>query len=312
MKLINFLLFTLFLSVGLNVIADDQNPEEKVSESSSTDKKLEDKVSLEQAAPEEIENSKTIQGTVLPGQTPNDNKFSQILDVSFNTDNRQNVDGDKSYSSQMLYFLYYRPNSTYNIRFFTSFGKDLASNYKDTLGDSRVTLSHKAFTLSERLRFTPSGTVVLPTSEESKRNQELNFGIELNPSFTFLMNDFVYFAYIPRVGKNFHEYTTSRTDEVNVEYRLVQIAVANYSFIDRWYAEYSFVHSQSWAYTGTRRNPSYMSSIELGHNFSKQLVLAAGLVQGGSLIDRANGPNQTVQLFDENETTYYGKFALSF
>jgi hypothetical protein len=239
-------------------------------------------------------------------------KFSQILDVSMNTDTKETSNQEKGYDTQIWYFLSYQMTEEYKARLWIDITKDLADSYEEKLQNTKVTFSKKGIKFGEKLTYTPSVTTVIPTSEKSKRNEELIVGLEVNTSLSYALNDSLSFSYNPRVGKNFHEYETSRTNKTNTSYKLVQFAGLSYDITDKYSAGTTLIQSNTWSYKGTRRNPSYLFITSLGYQAMKDLSLSIGTLQGGSLVQRENGPDGNIEIYDENETTYYGNFSLSF
>lgn len=256
--------------------------------------------------------NKTVISIKKAEEKKKEKKFTNILDVSFNTDTKETTDGDKGYDTQLWYFLYYKMNSEYTARLWAIVNKDLADSYEEKIGDTRITFSKKSLELSDRLKLSPSITTVLPTSEKSKRNEELNFGLEFNASLSYRLTNDLSISYLPRVVKNFHEYKTSRTNGVNTEYKIVQFYAASYAISEKWSFDPTLIYSTTWSYSGRRRNPSYTSILEIGYSVNDTVSLAMGTIQGGSVFDRENGPNEQIELYDENESTIYGNFALRF
>ena len=112
--------------------------------------------------------------------------------------------------------------------------------------------------------------------------------------------------------KNFHEFTTSESDENNTEYKIIQFYVLNFDLSDSISFETLLIYSNTWSYQGTRRDPSYLTGLELAYAYNDDLTFASGVNTGGSLENRERGPDQGVEIFDINNSTYYAKFALKF
>lgn len=239
-------------------------------------------------------------------------KFSQTLDVTLNTDNKETSDGEKGYDTQLWYFLNYKINDTYNARLWVDITKDLAESYEEKLNNTKVTISHKSYKFTDKLKMSPSITTIFPTSEKSKRNEELIVGFEFNTSFSYQVTDKLRLSYLPRFAKNFHEYKTSRTNAMNTEYKSVQFYTASYELTEKWSTTSTLIYVNTWSYEGSRRSPSYLTILDLGYQVNKSLSLAMGTMQGGSVFDRASGPDETIKVLDKNETTLYGNFALRF
>jgi hypothetical protein len=279
----------------------------KLKLSKGIDYKLDsaDKVSLSQAAVNktEINLEKDLSKKL-------DKRFSQVLDVTFNTDTKESTNGEKGYDTVLWYFLTYKMNDTYKARLWIDIKKDLADSYEEKLNDTKITLSRKGWDLTKKLKISPSVTTVIPISEKSKRNEELNFGLQFNPTLSYSLTNNIRLSYLPRLAKNFHKYKTSRTNRPNTEYKIIQFCSVNYSFTDSWDLGATLIYVNTWSYKGIRRDPSYLTALELGYQVNETLSLAAGTLQGGSVFDRENGPDKTIRLYDEKETTIYGKFAL--
>jgi hypothetical protein len=282
-------------------------PIAKKSIAKNIPKKQIDQIKLSQAAV-----NKTTISLKKNDSKKTDKDFSSVLDVSFNTDARETTDGDKGYDTQLWYFLTYKINDTYKARLWIDITKDFTDSYEEKIKDTKITLSRKGWALTEKLKLSPSVTSVIPTSEKSKRNEELQLGIQVNPSLSYKLTESVSLSYLPRMIKNFHAYETSRTNKTNTEYKLVQFYSVGYSFAEKWSVSTLLIHSNTWSYKGTRRDPSYMTNLELSYDVNESLSLATGTIQGGSILDRENGPDKNISLYDENETTLYGNFALKF
>ncbi|MDP7321109.1 MAG: hypothetical protein QF441_10900 [Bacteriovoracaceae bacterium] len=283
------------------------NEESILVSKNSAEEKVEDEVSTTNAAVDKLQGNLGSQQLLYARK-----KISQYLSGGFDTDLKETTNNEKGYSSYLSYSLTYKLNTQYSTRIRTSVSKDLSTSFEEELGDTGLTLSKSPMQLAKNLLFIPSVTAVLPTSEKSKRNQELILGTYISPVLIYNFTDFLSFTYLPRARKNFHEYTTSRTNRTNTEYSLAQYYILGYSISDRWGIESTFLYGNSWSYSGRRRDPSYRSIIELGYYPSRKISLAVGTVQGGSIYDREQGPNQQVEILNKDETTVYGSFALKF
>ena len=291
------------------VLAKSQDIVKTTQSSVKTTSSLSAKASVTSATTPATTSSTTIS---KPIDNEKLSKWSHTLDITFNTDSKQVADTSKTYDMGVWYFLNYAVSDEYNARLWVIINKDLAKSYEESLGDTRLTISKKGTELRENLSFHPSTTLVLPTSEKSKRNQELNFGVEVNPALSYQLSEKLALSYLPRFAKNFHEYTTTRDNNTNTEYKIVQFYSANYSVIDKWNLAGTLIYSNSWSYEGTRRDPQYQFISEVAYQASSTLSMALGVVQGGSVFDREQGPDETVKIYDINESSYYVNVAYKF
>lgn len=236
--------------------------------------------------------------------------WSHTLDVSFNTNARRVEDNEKSYQTQFYYYLRNQVDKNHLLTFTFDFNKDFSKSYEDKLGDTKMTLSRNAINVSDSVSYLPSASLVLPTSRKSANNDTLVTSLEINNGFNYNVNNHVSFYYLPRLIKNFHRFKISESNRMNVEYKTLQVYSANYAFNDSLYLSSNVILVHSWTYSGRRRDTAYLTNIEMNYAISKDLRAGLGTLQGGSVVDLQNGPNETVQLYDRNATTLYGKFTL--
>lgn len=241
-----------------------------------------------------------------------DSKFSALLDVNFETNGQELNSDQKNLNSTNWLFLYYKINNDFRTRMWLSYSKSLSQNYEESFNDTRITTYYKTLNITDKLTFTPSVGAVIPTSERSSRRDGLHLGVELSPSFGYMVNEKFRVSYLPRVIKNFHEFTTSENNRVNVEYGLLQFLSMSYSFSDKIYLAPTLIYSDRWTYLGTQRDPAYVTLVELGYRYSRDLSFAIGTSTGGSVSVRENGPDQNIEIFNNNRTSYYAKFAVKF
>lgn len=237
--------------------------------------------------------------------------FSGMYDQTFSTDTQQ-FGEDKSAGTNVLLFLNYRINGDYTARLFAQVNKQLSDGYEDQLGDTRIRIAKRPIAVNKKMRLLPSASVVLPTSEQSKRAEEMITGIELNLGMTYQLSDTLGLFYLPRLTKNFHEFETARNGTLNIDYSILQILSLNYFISDKWMITPTMLYVNDVAYGGTQRDPRYMSIVELGYLYSRSLQLATGVMTGGAIFNPEMGPNQNVDIYDNNNSSLYGKFTLLF
>lgn len=238
--------------------------------------------------------------------------FQAVLDMTFNTDTKRTIDREKTANVGTWIFLKYKVNSEYSTRLWVDIEKDLAKTYKTTLKDTKFTVSKKGTKLTKKLSLSPSATIIMPTSEKSQRTDHLIFGLQLNASFSYKLNDLVSLSYLPRFEKSFHQYKTSDNNKVLTEYKSVQFFVLGYALADKWSFDPAVIYVNTWSYQGTRRDPSFLTQLELGHQYTKNLSFAMGTLTGGSVLQKDQGPDESIEVYDKNDATFYGKFAYKF
>ena len=103
----------------------------------------------------------------------------QKLNTSFSTDMKKTTDSSKAYAGDFSYALGYKFESGFSLSFSTSIEKSLSGLYEESWQNSKISLSKDSVMLFSDIAFIPTTAIVLPTSEESKRGEELNFGLEV-------------------------------------------------------------------------------------------------------------------------------------
>jgi hypothetical protein len=239
-------------------------------------------------------------------------KWTQAVTTSISTDMKNNSDTSKAYESELGYSIKYNFNSGINIKFSAGIAKDLSDSYEDTLADSKLAISKTPVPVFSKVLYAPSVGMKIPTSDKSRFNDQLKFALELTNTFIIPFTDSLTFIVAPKVKGNFHEYTTSRTNNTNTQLIFQQVYAAEYAFKDNWYVSGAFVYANTWSYTGRRRDPSYLNSFELGFNVDKSFTVAAGTVQGGSLYNTESGPDKTIEFYDRDATAAYVQLSLKF
>jgi hypothetical protein len=154
-----------------------------------------------------------------------------------------------------------------------------------------------------------------PTTETSKVRDEMVGGIRIEPnsyiSFSKLVKGLT-FIYIPRFRKRFHRFTTNRAGESIVNDSLLNIMVANYSFAEKWYFSSTLLHVMSQRYDGARTNDSYLTVQEIGYQFNSQMVFTMGIMQGGNVLNKQYGEDESIEVFDSNTSEFYTGFNYAF
>lgn len=239
-------------------------------------------------------------------------KWSNTLSISFNTDTKTTDDGTKSYETLYTNSLTYKVNEDLKLTGIVKVNKEVSNGFEEELADTKISMSKAAVDIPGDMKYAASLATILPTSESSKRNQELNFALEVNNILVKPLSDKTSFTYVNRITKNFHEYEVSRTNRANTELKLSQFFILGYAITDKTSISSTLIHGYSWSYSGKRRNPTYLTNIEIGHSVNENLSVAIGTLQGGSIFDRENGPDETISFYDENATSLYAEAALKF
>ena len=269
--------------------------------------KLKDKITISQAAVNKVEIKLPTNETKVE-----DKKITQSISAGLNTNNHITSSEEKGYDSDFEYKLTYQMNSEYSALFRLKVTKDLTDSYADELADTQITFKKKGWELSKDLTLSPSFRTVLPTSKKSKRATEMLVSFELGTTLAFKMNDKFSLSYTPKFVKSFHQHTTTRNHKTNNEYKIKQFYGARYSFAENWAISPLIIYSTAWSYSGRRKNPAYYSIIDITRSFKNGLSIGAGSVQGGSVVERETGPDDSVVIYDRDTIEYYLNVGLLF
>ena len=238
--------------------------------------------------------------------------FTTAIDLTLSSDFKLNDDYEKAYGTGIVTKLGYKINDLISSSLRMEVEKSLVDDQANEIKDTKISFSYKTLPLVEELTLSPSTSLVLPTSEVSKRNKEMNFAVEFNSALGYKLNSKTSLTYLPRIRFNNYEYTTSRTNKVLDRYKLYQFFVVGYSFTDQLSFFPTLIYVNSWSHTGRRKDPSYLANLELAYAFNKTYEVAVGTLNGGSIYDRENGPDKEIEFFDANSTEFYTTLGLKF
>lgn len=242
--------------------------------------------------------------------------FRGQLGISANTDFKETSDETKNYYSQFTLNLFYDLEGGNNIGLFIPMQKDLSGEFEEKFFlDSRLSYAQNGLYKSENLIFNMRYGFLYPTTEASKVRDEMIAGLELNPTLIFPLSKLVKgltFIYIPRYRKRFHRFTTNRAGESLVTDSLLNIMVANYAFAEKWYFSSTLLHVASQRYDGARTDDSYLTVQEIGYQYNAQMVFTMGIMQGGNVINRQYGEDDSIEVFDANSSEFYTGFNYAF
>lgn len=169
--------------------------------------------------------------------------------------------------------------------------------------DTVVGLSRSSlFTFGETGKVSISGQFSLPTSESSQ-DAHLNTAFRIQTPISFKLAD-VGITVAPRIRKNFHEYTTSPSGNVNTSWGLSLLLAANYSYGDVFFSASALGgttvnYNNRWA-----DGYSYGGSLSSGYNLSDALSISLTLATSGLYTDAAQGTLGSFDLFDDAKATY--------
>lgn len=246
--------------------------------------------------------------------TNKNSNFSAYFGTTFYTDMRETSDRDKTSYAEFLASLSYKMGKRETISLSLPLYKELSGGYSESLSDAKLSYTKLGLYKNDWYHFYVRGSYVHPTSEDSKRRDEMQFAVELNPTSVFDLSKLtpgLSFIYLPRVKRFFHKYDQARTGANLNQLSLIQYFLFNYSFKDNWNIQTGLVYANSRGYNGRDKDPSYLTSTELSYSKGMYTYLL-GLQTGGTLAKPEYGNEKTIQLYDSRSSEVYAGFGINF
>lgn len=231
------------------------------------------------------------------------------LSTSLYSDLKESNDEDKSFYTTVSPVLSYLIDSKNILSLNVPLKKDLSSSYETTFNlDSRLTYTRQKVYEGDYLNFSPSISYVYPTTQKSKRLQDMYAAVELNPILILDLREWVSnlnFRFNPRYKHSFHKYTSDRAGNTLTERNLINFLTLSYSFQEKYSASYTLLYVKSWRYDGVEKNDSYLSVSELAYTVNNKLSLSVGIETGGRLVSPEEGEEENIEIFDANTSEIY-------
>lgn len=270
------------------------------------DQEVSDEVSTSDSAPQLTGNLANLTGG------GNGKKLTGNVEFGASTDLKPFTDQTKASLSSLFIRPRYQLTRNYALQGTLWFDKGLTGGQENLIRDTRVGIAKTPTKLAKGLLLAPNITATLPTSEFSRRNQRLNAGIEFNPTLIYQPNSLTTVFYTPRMRVNLHEYTTTETDRVNTQYQFTQLLGVSYSLSNKWTVTPILLFTDRWSYEGTQIDPTYLTILEMRYQIDRKRYVSFGTLTGGSLYDAQVGPDQNIEIFDENSTSIYANIGILF
>lgn len=263
----------------------------------------EDKISLVQSA---AVSSATV---APPGSAGKSSGVFGSMTVTGYSDFKETADTSKSMYSTYELSLGYKMDAKNIFSLYAPLRKNLSQDYEDDFFvDAKLSHFRRGIFRYGLLDFHHTTSFVYPTTETSKRRDEMYSGFELTPRFDLTLNKYVkglMLIYMPRYRRRFHKYTSNRAGDYLVNESFLNILVASWSFAPKFAFESTLVYVQNRRYDGVMTDDSYMTVQELQYAFSNKVFLSLGVQTGGAIINPERGRSQTIEIFDANMSEFY-------
>jgi len=233
-------------------------------------------------------------------------KLSGNTSLGYNSNFARQTSADSEQSISADLTLNYRLKDANILRGYFGAFKELTQGQEYKPQDGSVSWVNNGFWgRTGKFTFGQQVRLNLPYSRESRDRDTKLAGVSLVPVMMVNVSPSVLFIYQPQVIRNFHTYEENRLGAKNVEWSTNHLFVGVISITDNLYLQPVLVYGQSWAYGGTRRDPTFQSAGEVGYTVGGGFTVAAGWTNAGSIQRVEQGPGQDFEVFDNNTSTFY-------
>lgn len=192
------------------------------------------------------------------------------------------------------------------------FGFDMPHTYaRDFVAsNSKISLGHKALTLSNDIKWLPKVGLILPTNENDRLKNTFLAGMTIEPSVlgTALVGKQKFdLTYRPRLAKNFHAFDRNASYGANTEYSLSQLFALSYGLAKGIQLGMDFNYNMNWTYQG-----AFKSFFVMGQSISfvmaDQVNVSLGHSNSGNALS-PSGRGTEIRVFDKHNSTVYGQLS---
>jgi len=268
--------------------------------------KIEDTVELKQASMNKVE-----MNLKQKAAKPTKKIFTGGVNFSTTTDLKEFSNETKSYAGSMGVSIGYQINDTYKAKISTSISKDLSTSFEEKQGNTNLSLSHSAISLSDKTKLVPVVTGIYPTSKASKVKDEMNGGVAFTTVFIHSITSSLSFSLATNAAVYSHKFKTNRANVTNTQYTLSESGGFEYSITDNLSLGLSLSFAQMYSYYGTQKGDQYSTELGASYSLGKAQSLSAGLSTGGLLYEAEQGPDASIELYDADATSFYLVYGIS-
>lgn len=237
-------------------------------------------------------------------------KLTTSFSSTLSTDTKQIEDSSKVVESEFEIISTYKFSASQALRARLGFAKGLTQGREESLANTNLTFITSEIYHKDALNISSVLGVILPTNKDTRVIEGLNIALEASAVAAYKFSEAFSLVYIPRVTRNFHKYTTALNGSNNIENRLTQIFSLGYTINDNVSLGQTIIYANSWSYYGTSRDPGYVSISQVSYNLNQKLSLSVGISNGGAIFNTQYGPDQRIEIFDQNTSNYFTSLQL--
>ena len=187
----------------------------------------------------------------------------------------------------------------------TGYNQDLKNSENNDMTATSLSAGYTNFKFGERWMAVPSAILVLPTSKDQSKRQQVNYSA--GGSFTLVSPWFV--SASVSLLRNVHRFETDVNGSPNSKYSSTQSISADIPWRSFSFSA-GFFHRNGWTYGGTLKE-SFEHFQEVSWGFNKYASASLGHSNGGSVF-KPDGQSSNIELINENSSTVYTTLTLSY
>jgi len=191
--------------------------------------------------------------------------------------------------------------------------KDLVGLREFVINDSLLYATRELFQLHDRIVFSGSTSLLIPTSEESRNVLGLRAGVTITPSvkinFGGIGLKYVSLKLSTGFTKYFYNFKQNAEGKYNTNYKTKYSAAMNYAPKDWFSIAYSFVVQEREKYNKIVNNSQYSNELMISSALTKQFSISLGITDEGAIY-KENGIDNNVKIFDNDTGSAY--FTMSY
>lgn len=213
-------------------------------------------------------------------------------------------DSNQNLNAQFL--LGYKLSPEYTLQLRLSYNKGVTGAREALMEDSRLTLMKMPIVLiKDTLILAPGVSAIIPLNRLSTEDSKLRTALEVNPALVLNITKTISLTYLPRLRKNFHEFTTNNKGEQLTDFSMINIALLSWSATERVGFTAGLFYVESWQYDSIQNAPSYLSLLETSYMVDPRNNLALGLSTQGQVVNNEVGEDETITFYDRNRSSLY-------
>ncbi len=227
--------------------------------------------------------------------------FSLDLGIEYSQKTAVEEKGSTESSTDFLIAPNYKINNKLSLAAKAVVSKENSNQRQTSISDTKIALALKGFKLSEQFETLHSISGVVPTNEDSQKQDRLYTSIGLTNGIKF-SNAVAEIKYKLGLSRNFHEFNINADGSPNIEYRLANTLEIKIPVTESFSITSVGTYRLGRTYAGAQRT-DFIFDTDLNYDILENLSVNLGTSnEGGAL--KANGVDSNISAFNENTSVY--------